>query len=124
MKREYVEIVARSQPKTSPHAPSVPPDGETWIWAVTTLAQNQRHGGTRTPVVCSTFQLANEIVENNHGDIWECSYYLAVIEAIRVDRLYGSVLGESFWYAWFTDEGYKPIETPEEFRNTFGHGVG
>jgi RNA ligase (TIGR02306 family) len=124
MEREYMKIVSRAQRKSNQHAPSGPPDGETWIWAVTTLAQSQRCGGTRTPVICSTFKQATEIVDNNHGDIYEHSYLLVVIEAIRVDRLYGAVLGESFWYAWFADEGYKPIETPEEFRNTFGHGVG
>lgn len=84
-------------------------------------------------VVCSTFTRAKEIVEKNVGDIFECSYRLAVIEATIADRLYGGCLNERYWYCWkgSTDMrrgkgegGYVPIEEPEAYTNTMNIGIG
>lgn len=90
------------------------------LYMVTTLARSARFGGKRTVAVCSTFEAAQEIVEKNQGDIFECSYHLAVIEGIVADWLYGGDLDERYWYVWegtSSDGAYVPIEEPEAFAN-------
>jgi hypothetical protein len=97
------------------------------LYTVTTIASSARYGGTRTPVVCKTFERAKEIVEENEGDIFEYSYMLVVIEAVMADTLYGGSTDEQYWYVWKGDGetgGYVPIERPKAYKNTVGFGIG
>jgi hypothetical protein len=95
------------------------------LYTVTTMASSARYGGTRTVAVCSTFEHAKEMVEENQGDIFELSYEFAIIEAVAVDWLY-YILNESYWYVWEGDQtgAYKPIEVPEAYANTVCFGIG
>lgn len=98
----------------------------TRLYTVTTIASSARFGGTRTVVVCDSFDAARKIVEENHGDIWENSYMLAVIEGVAANRLY-TYLDETYWYRWQGSRengGYHAIETPEAYKNRYGFGVG
>jgi hypothetical protein len=91
------------------------------LYTVTTIASSARYGGTRTPVICSSFERAHDMVTRNEGELWEYSYMLAVIEAIVPDRLYCN-LEEQYWYVW--RDGYVPIEVPEKYRQVCGFGIG
>lgn len=97
------------------------------LYTVTTIASSARYGGTRTPVVCTTFERARAIVEKNEGDIFEFSYKLVVIEAVIADELYGGTLDEQYWYVWrgYGRTGrYEPIERPKAYEGTVGFGIG
>lgn len=99
------------------------PGADPRLYAVTTIASLPRYGGTRTPVVCDSFEAAKEIVETNMGDIYEYSYSLVVIEGVRPNRLYGCIFSEQYWYRW--DDGskrYVAIETPPGWECISGHG--
>jgi hypothetical protein len=96
------------------------------LYMVTTIASSDRYGGTRTPVICTSFERAKEIVETNEGDIFECSYMLVVIEAVVADWLYGGHLNEQYWYVWKGDVetgNYCPIERPKAFESTINIGA-
>lgn len=98
----------------------------TRLYTITTIARSEIYGGTRCVVVCDNFERAEEIVVNNEGDIWEYSYMLLVIEATTCNQLYGYLDGEAYWYMWQggAEGKYVAIETPKEFRNTIGWGIG
>jgi hypothetical protein len=103
------------------------------VYTVTTFAGSATKGGTRTPIICSTFEKAKEVVESNMGDIWEYSYMLCVISGFHMDCLYGTprvkkdnpepdtcdVESEEYWYKWVGEDttkgGYVPIEPPFDF---------
>ncbi len=72
---------------------------ENRLYAVTTIAQSDQYGGTRTPVICYTLDRAKEIVETNEGDIWETTYHFTVIEGVIPDHLY-TCHKEQYWYQW------------------------
>jgi hypothetical protein len=99
------------------------------LYTVTTIASSERFGGTRTVTVCDKFEQAKEIIENNHGDIYECSYSLAVIDTFVAGWLY-HYLDEQYWYRWVRDAdgvygSYKAIERPVEYYNiTAVGGIG
>jgi hypothetical protein len=90
------------------------------LYTVTTITSSQRFGGVRTPAICTTFKLARDFVERNAGDLFECSYSLAVIEAVAADTLY-TYLDEVYWYMWEPSEDpeytgrYREIEVPPGF---------
>jgi hypothetical protein len=126
--KEFLEMVKACRPLDTKHVqrtageyPEAPR-----LYTVTTIAPSARFGGERTPVICDSFERAQEIVERNEGDIWECSYHLVVIEAVIPNWLYGSsYANERYWYRYNTDaERYEPIETPERYELTFGFGIG
>lgn len=96
------------------------------LYTITTIARSPKYGGERTPVICSTLDWARKIVETNNGDIYEYSYMLVVIEGLRPDELYSaSDVDERYWYCWDREQRcYRPIETPDMYKNTFGFGVG
>lgn len=99
--------------------------GQVRLYGVTTIAASPRFGRTRTPVVCTTFERACFIVEQNEGDIWESSYMLVVIEAFASDELYSQFSGEMYWYKWDPVAGrYRPIEIPAAYENAMGFGIG
>lgn len=111
-------VVVKDGHRQAPPTPEVVDYDGQRFYMVTTMASSRRYGGIRSPVICSTFQRAKEIVEKNEGDIYECSYSLAVIEAVVVDWLYGGLLNEQYWYVWKgspEDGAYVPIERPARF---------
>lgn len=131
--RAYKEIVCSVVLKDEDHVQEELPeavrkhDGRRF-YTVTTIASSARYGGTRTVVVCSTFERAKEIVESNEGDIFEMSYYLVVIEAVVADWLYVAI-DEQYWYVWEPGENgkdgrYLPIERPAAYVGTCGFGIG
>lgn len=127
--REYDAVVAsvtgRAAHEQAPAPRWLEEQGIARLYTVTTIAASARYGGTRTPVVCSSWERAREIVEANEGDIWESSYMLAVIEAVAADCLYGGGLDERYWYAWDLGEGrYRPVEPPAAYAGQCGFGIG
>lgn len=126
-KRQYDDMLASCVVKPEGHTQKVRPAGvPSRLYTVTTIAESARYGGNRTVVVCDSFEAAREIVEKNYGDIWECSYMLAVIEAVVPNRLYAH-LDEQYWYRWVGDRedgAYQAIEVPERYRNVVGFGIG
>lgn len=126
---EYENIVKNCVKKDTPHI-ALEDDKSKWVYTITTIARSVRYGGERTPIVCSSFEYANEVVSNNSGDIWEHSYNLVVIESVMLDALYGSVHGHKYWYVWDynPDEPgcgkYVPIEEPAYSKNTWGFVIG
>lgn len=95
------------------------------LYTVTTIAASAAYGGTRTVVVCDSFDRAREIVEKNEGDIWESSYMLAVIEPVAVNWLYHYFEGEVYWYRYDVEkERYEVVEIPPGYENIVGFGVG
>lgn len=131
--KEYYEVVKSVVLKPEGHKKMDPPPKPELprLYTVTTIACSARFGGTRTPVICSTFEKAAEMVENNDGDLYECSYRLVVIEAVVPDHLY-TTLHEQYWYVWVynhkdsvnSEGSYKAIETPEVYKNIVGWGIG
>jgi hypothetical protein len=101
------------------HTQKQGPDGR--LYTVTTIAKSESYGGTRTVVVCDSFERSVEIVTTNEGDIYENSYELAVIEAILPNVLY-DYQEEEYWYRW--DDGYKPIQKPYALGMTVCWGIG
>ena len=87
---------------------------------MSTIARSAAYGGTRTVALCD-WKHAKEIVERNMGDIFECSYMLAVIESVVVNTLYngiGHLDQEAYWYRWYgtSEKGqYHPIVTPKAY---------
>jgi hypothetical protein len=98
------------------------------IYAVTSIASRDVYGGTRTPVICDSFEAACEYVESNSMDLWENSYMLVVIEANVPNHPYGIGLdpaGEEYWYRWNLEANrYEPIEKPKEYEKTVCFGIG
>jgi hypothetical protein len=119
--------------KKGPHVQKPMPEGWTQrLYTVTTIARNERYGGSRTVVVCDNLERAREIVETNEGDIEERSYHLVVIEAVRPNVLYACP-GDAYWYLWneysrpVTSGEYgrfEPIETPPWMTRRCGFGIG
>ena len=84
---------------------------------------------SRCVAVCSNIERATSIVENNIFDIYEMGHYKwAVIEEIETDHRYGGTSETpALWYEWqggFEDGKYVRIETPEDFVNVVGFGMG
>ena len=124
--RQYDDTVASCVEKPGGHVQWDKPDNvPVRLYTVTTIAASARYGGTRTVVVCDSFEAARAIVEKNYGDIWECSYMLAVIEAVAANQLYRH-LDEQYWYRWVGDRqgGYQAVERPARYRNVCGFGIG
>lgn len=122
---EFLIMVEGARPLDN-HVQKAPHKDRKALYTITTIAPGPRFGGQRTPAICDNLERAREIVENNEGDIWECSYYLAVIEAVFPNYLYSSSYSdERYWYRYNTGtRRYEPIETPEWYKNTFGFGIG
>lgn len=127
--QEYENILKSCVKKDTPHI-KLEDDCTKYVYTITTIAKSNKYGGQRTPIVCSSFEYAVEVVSENNGDIWETTYNLAVIESVLIDCLYGSSYGERYWYIWERngedtyDGQYVPIEEPEPFKNTYGYGIG
>ena len=106
------------------------------LYSVTTIVpgwpskEADRYGGKRTPVICTSLDLAKDIVENNRGDIFETTYRYAVIVTVFPDVLYGGVMEDEYaeyWYIWEGDYQtgrYVPSEKPEEYQRAVGWGIG
>ena len=95
--------------------------------------ESQKSGGTRTVIICTTFENAEEVVLKNVGYIFETSYTYAVIVEFEADTLYGvgfeadklygglSASNKEVWYRWVgnSETGkYIPCDKPEEYKNT------
>ncbi len=131
---EFDRMLARCRRKRGGHVQLPPPKTTanakrykmTRLYAITTIAALPRYGGTRTVVICDDFSKARRIVEENHGDIYETSYDLAVIEATIANWLYRPI-HEQYWYRWYgTREkgGYQAIHVPPGYEGTCAFGVG
>ncbi len=120
----FDEIVRTAVPKEKHVAGTKEPR----LYAITSIAP-KRFGGTRTPVVCDSFDAACEYVENNSADLWENSYMLVVIEPNKPNYPYGMGLEreemDGYWYRWnLQTNRYEPIEKPEEYKHTVCFGIG
>jgi hypothetical protein len=131
----YRAMVKACTRKPGGHVQQPPPadfvaQGGKRLYTVTTIAASIAYGGTRTVVVCDSFERAKEIVETNEGDIWESSYMLAVIEPVAVNWLY-HYFDERYWYRWSSKNSstarpgaYEAIETPPGYEEVTGFGIG
>jgi len=91
-------------------------------FTITTISSGPQYGGTRTPVVCSSFERAQEYVLENAMDMWEHSYMFAVITAIPLDYFYPTMISRAngvdyvldYWFKWDLEEGrYRPVDLIE-----------
>ena len=122
--KHFDEILKTCVKKSEPHQRK---SYDNNLYTVTTIAASSWFGGQRTPIICTSYDRATEVVLENEGDIFEASYMLAVIEGIQPNILYGNVIGEQYWYMWegpYHDGKYVPIEIPEEYKNILGFGIG
>lgn len=111
----YDELVASCVYKAEHVQTPETPENKGRLYTVTMLAASPRFGGTRTPVICDSFERAVGIVKTNEGDIWETTYQLVVVEGILPNMLYGGDLNERYWFRWDLDaDGYRPIARPDE----------
>lgn len=96
------------------------------LYSVITIVQGwpseeaQKYGGSRTVIICTTLEIAEEVVLKNVGDIYETSYTYAVIVEFEADRLYGGLVTQNkeVWYRWEGDSEtgkYIPCGKPEEY---------
>jgi len=135
--KAYDEVVDGVRLKPDGHVQKPePPEGPLGrprivrLYSVTTLASSERYGGKRTVAVCTSFERAKQMVEENEGDIFELSYCLAVIEGIAADCLYGgtpwALENEQYWYVWKGDQdgSYRAIEVPAAYENCINIGIG
>jgi hypothetical protein len=124
--KAYDEVIRGVKLKRKGHVQKPAVVGVVRLYTVTTIASSARYGGTRTVAVCTSFERAREMVEENVGDIFELSYRLAVIEGLIADHLYGGLDHEQYWYVWKGDQdgSYKPIEVPAAYENVVGIGIG
>lgn len=97
-----------------------------YLYVVTTIARNNVTGGIRPLAICNEFARAKQIIETNEGDIWECSYHLAVIEPFMEGAVYGGLsIKKQYWYRWSNEhKRYEPIETPSMYERVIGIGIG
>lgn len=116
----YDELLGKCILKPEGHVQKPAPEGcATRLYTVTTIAPCVRYGGTRTPVICDSFEVAKHYLDENLGNLFEFSYSLAVIEAVEANCLY-SHLNEVYWYMWVDNkddpaEGdYRAIEVPPD----------
>lgn len=106
------------------------PETITTLYTVTTIARDLAHGGTRTPVICTSLERAKEIVETNEGDIFETSYRYVVIESLVADVLYPQGATEEYlqiWYEWsgsYKEGRYVPCDVPKKYKRVMGFGIG
>jgi hypothetical protein len=120
-KDDWENFISTCVEKPSGHTP-VPLTTEPKLFSVTTVSRKS----DRTPVICTTFARAEEIILSNEGDIFEYYYDLVVIEAVQPDALYSLKFNdERYWYKWDNlKKGYVPIEEPELFGNVVNFGIG
>lgn len=92
--------------------PETKPGGKR-MYSVTTIAASARYGGTRTVMICDSFELARTIVETGGRQLWEHSYAFAVIESFYANRLYGGMYDrDQYWYRFTWDKSAPPGEYP------------
>ena len=97
---------------------------ERYIYTITTVCTEKNYRNTRCVGWVSENDEAYDIVTNNHGDIAESGYYqYAIIEQMGEGLYYTPK--EEFWFEWNADtKKYDPIDTPKEFKNVTGFGMG
>lgn len=98
-------------------------------YTLTTIASAERYGGTRTVAIFDEFAAAEAHVLGNWGDLFECSYDFAVIEALALNELYAGLdlYRSQYWYMWqgdYPSGAYAPIEKPEPFADLGEFAVG
>lgn len=82
-----------------------------------------KHQNIRVVGYFSKYEDALEVVFKNYGDIYEAGYYpYALIENVP-EGLYKYDMTPQ-WFKWNIDYGYQPCDTPEEYKNMVGFGVG
>ncbi len=106
------------------------------LFSVTTIVpgwpseESRRFGGKRTPIICTSLEIAKDVIERNVGDIFETTYRYAVITTIFPDVLYsyrGQEEYKEYWYVWEGDYEtgkYVPCEKPKEYEKIVGWGIG
>src|SRR5271165_4645209 len=77
--------------------------GEQRLYTITTICYGENFKSTRCVAVCSDFNRAVQIVEDNEGDLHEFSYMLVVVEPVLDNAIYGNVIGEDYWWLWVGD---------------------
>lgn len=94
------------------------------IYTITTLKTLDIYAlGRRTVGYYQRLSIAKKAVEENWMDIYENGHYpYCVIEEVEQGIYVGCGYGEH-WFKW-EDDGYKPIDKPEEFKNTMGFSIG
>jgi hypothetical protein len=126
----FEELVSKCVLKPSGHdRPLVTFPHRALLFTVTTITSLPRYGGNRTPIICDNFTFAKRVVEENLGDIYECSYTLAVIESVEPNRMYPGLGAEreAYWYMWQGDSmdgAYHAIEVPSGMEDHVAQPIG
>jgi len=103
------------------------------MWFVTTLEKLEmddkgwhKFGATRTPLFCTTEELAIESLNENRCDMWEFFYEYAVIEYMEPDVMYGGC--DNYKRRWFKfdeeKDGYFEIPEPEFMNHVINIAIG
>lgn len=131
-KKAFYELVAKCVLKPGGHVEAPAQTGMNRLYVITTWAPTPAYGGQRTVSVCDSFERARKIVEENVGDIYECSYKLVAIEMLPANYLYWSGPNETYWYMWVHephaedtyDGTYRAIEIPPGMEDKTLHPIG
>lgn len=84
------------------------------LYSVTTIAASRRYGGTRTVMICDSFDRAHEGLTKGAYFWWEHSYAFAVIEAIYANTPYGGHNPrDQYWFRFNWDKSAPPGEYPD-----------
>lgn len=94
------------------------------IYTITTLKSLDIYKlGRRTVGYYKDLEIAQKAVKENWMDIYENGHYpFCVIESVEEGIYVGCGYGE-YWYQWI-DDGYYPIDKPEEFKHSIGFSIG
>lgn len=93
--------------------PSVYPNAVR-LYSLTTIAASRRYGGTRTVMICDSFERACEALAKGPMFWWEHSYAFAVIEVIYANNPYGGMCDrDQYWFRFNWDKSAPPGEYPD-----------
>ena len=71
----------------------------------------------------SRLKRAQNAVENNELDIYECSNVFAIIERVSDGIHNNCSVSKEWWYRWVNGK-YQPIEKPKEVKHVVGWSIG
>lgn len=113
--RGYHEAEERAVIKPGGHVEMPDESGRKRLYSVTTIAAAAKYGGTRTVMICDSFERARDALTKNAMYWWEHSYAFAVIESFYLNAAYGGFgfQRQQYWYVFAWDRSAPPGEYPD-----------
>jgi hypothetical protein len=88
------------------------------VYTITMLKDKENISDKRLVAICTSMQIAIDIVEANESDIQEGMYNLAVIEEVNANSTYGIPVSipvyNQVWFEW-NEEQFVAVEAPRGF---------